>query len=139
MNLVTYCAPVAIAPKRCMAIGLYRGTLSHDNFLARREGVLQVLQEHHAPLFTLLGKTSARDSDKLGAIAAAHTAAPLTVKFGHTVLSDAAAVMRVVAVSEPLACGDHDVVMVAVEEWENLAAQLQPLYTGRLRELGYMQ
>lgn len=53
--------------------------------------------------------------------------------------ADAAAVMRVVAVSEPVACGDHDVVLVAVEEWENLAAQPQPLYTGRLRELGYMQ
>lgn len=41
MNLVTYCAPVSISPRR-MALGLYKGTVSAENFLHAKEGVMQV-------------------------------------------------------------------------------------------------
>ncbi|GIL62697.1 hypothetical protein Vafri_16867, partial [Volvox africanus] len=68
LNLLTYVSPVAIKPDRCFAIGLYLGTVSHANMKAHRRGVLQVLRPSHATLFHLLGKTSARDVNKLAAI-----------------------------------------------------------------------
>lgn len=64
MNLVTYAAPIALMPPM-YAIGLYRDTLSWDNMLKCKHGVLQILAEQHAQLFQLLGKTSGRDTDKL--------------------------------------------------------------------------
>ena len=41
MNLVTYASPISLQPRR-YALGLYRGTLSWQNMLATRTGVLQV-------------------------------------------------------------------------------------------------
>lgn len=41
LNLVTYAAPVSIKPRR-FVIGLYLGTLSHENFRETGHGVLQV-------------------------------------------------------------------------------------------------
>ena len=64
MNLVTYASPVSLSPRH-FALGLFVGTLTWDNALASRRGVLQILGEGHAPLFQLLGKTSGRDVDKL--------------------------------------------------------------------------
>lgn len=42
-NVVTYCSPVAIQPKRIFAIGLFKGTLSHENALREKRAVLQIL------------------------------------------------------------------------------------------------
>lgn len=64
MNLVTYAAPIALQPPM-YALGLYHDTLSRDNMLSHKHGVLQILAEQHAHLFHLLGKTSGRDVDKL--------------------------------------------------------------------------
>jgi hypothetical protein len=41
MNLVTYASPISLQPRR-YALGLYRGTLSWQNMMATRTGVLQV-------------------------------------------------------------------------------------------------
>lgn len=64
MNLVTYASPIALQPPT-YALGLYQHTLSRELMLQRGEGVLQILCEQHVDLFTLLGKTSGRDVDKL--------------------------------------------------------------------------
>jgi flavin reductase (DIM6/NTAB) family NADH-FMN oxidoreductase RutF len=69
MNLVTYAAPISLEPRH-FALGLFVGTLSWQNMLATRSGVLQVLGEQHAALFDLLGRTSGRDVDKLRELAA---------------------------------------------------------------------
>lgn len=50
MNLVTYCAPVAIKPERMFAVGLYLGTQSHEHMRVHRRGVMQVLQNQVRPL-----------------------------------------------------------------------------------------
>ncbi|GFR50690.1 hypothetical protein Agub_g12943 [Astrephomene gubernaculifera] len=109
LNLITYLAPVAIKPDRCVALGLYLGTASHENMMVHRRGVLQVLQTQHAPLFQLLGKTSAKDVDKHAAIREAGYA--LTERYGLLTLEDAASVMEVEVISEFMPCGDHDVVI----------------------------
>lgn len=41
MNLVTYAAPISLKPRH-YALGLYLNTLSWENMLATRTGVLQV-------------------------------------------------------------------------------------------------
>lgn len=56
---------------RHYALGLYLHTLSWQNMLGTRTGVLQLLGRQHTPLFELLGRTSGRDVDKLAALAAA--------------------------------------------------------------------
>lgn len=57
MNIVTYASPVGIRPSRKWVISLFRQSLTHENFLRRRTGVLQLLTEEHAPLtFTLGGQ-----------------------------------------------------------------------------------
>ena len=33
MNVLTYATPVSVQPSRMWCIGLYKGTLSHENFI----------------------------------------------------------------------------------------------------------
>lgn len=44
MNVLTYATPVSVQPSRMWCIGLYKGTLSHENFVRERRGVLQMLR-----------------------------------------------------------------------------------------------
>ncbi|KAL7449768.1 hypothetical protein ACHAWC_001794, partial [Mediolabrus comicus] len=78
MNILTYASPVAIQPYRMWSISLYKGTLSHENFVKERRGILQLLRlEHafckvdddidggkHGALIRVLGGSSGRDVDK---------------------------------------------------------------------------
>ena len=76
MNILTYASPVSIKPRRMWCIGLYRGTMSHENFARERRGVLQLLRPEHATrnreggveggLIRVLGGSSGRDVDKRG-------------------------------------------------------------------------
>ena len=77
MNILTYASPVAIQPYRMWSISLYKGTLSHENFVKERRGILQLLRPKHAlkvdddidggkhgALIRVLGGSSGRDVDK---------------------------------------------------------------------------
>ncbi|KAK1743739.1 hypothetical protein QTG54_005336 [Skeletonema marinoi] len=44
MNILTYASPVAIKPHRMWSISLYKGTLSHENFIKEKRGILQLLR-----------------------------------------------------------------------------------------------
>ncbi|GLI62204.1 hypothetical protein VaNZ11_004774 [Volvox africanus] len=137
LNLLTYACPVAIKPDRCFAIGLYLGTVSHDNMKAHRRGVLQVLRPSHATLFHLLGKTSARDVNKHSAIQEAGFC--LRERYGVMTLEDAASVMDIEVVSDFIPCGDHDVVICRVVNFENFSEDANDaLYTSGLRAAGYL-
>lgn len=60
MNLITYCAPMSIEP-RYVALGLFKGTLSLENFTSHGTGVLQVRRETLGPpLATLAAAAAAR-------------------------------------------------------------------------------
>ena len=64
MNILTYATPISIQPDRLWAIGLYKGTLTYDNFVRDKKGILQLLTNEHAPIVRLLGGTSGNDIDK---------------------------------------------------------------------------
>jgi hypothetical protein len=78
MNILTYASPVATQPYRMWSISLYKGTLSHENFVKERRGILQLLRPEHAlckvdddidegkhgALIRVLGGSSGRDVDK---------------------------------------------------------------------------
>jgi flavin reductase (DIM6/NTAB) family NADH-FMN oxidoreductase RutF len=71
MNILTYATPVSVKPTRMWSIGLFRGTVAHENFSKSREGVLQLLKEPHSDVVRLLGGSSGRDVDKKAGCAAA--------------------------------------------------------------------
>ena len=140
LNLVTYASPISIVP-RFYALGLYRGTLSAENMLATGEGVLQILGVQHAPLFSILGKTSGRNVDKHAEIV--KSGFSLTEFCGQVILADCLGAMKLKIVTDecykaPFVAGDHDVVICSVEEFETFHADMEPLYTGYLKKHGYM-
>ena len=65
MNIVTYATQVGIKPKPVYAISLYKGTVSHENFIRTRKGALQLLSASAFNIVPLLGKQSGRDVDKM--------------------------------------------------------------------------
>eukprot|EP01041_Mallomonas_annulata_P007231 gene7231-14757_t len=65
MNIITYANPVAIKPEPLWTISLYKGTLSHENFLKRGWGLLQLLDNSLIESVQILGKSSGRYVDKL--------------------------------------------------------------------------
>lgn len=64
MNVVTYVTPVSITPDRLWSVGLVKSSLSHDNFMSRKSGILQLLRPQHSSLVKLLGGSSGNDVDK---------------------------------------------------------------------------
>lgn len=64
MNIVTYASPVSIRPKRLWTVGLYKETLSYQNFKKAGKGVLQLLTQDHIPIIRILGGSSGGDVDK---------------------------------------------------------------------------
>lgn len=64
MNVLTYATPVSVRPDRIWSIGLYKGTVAHEQFSKTGRGVLQMLKPQHAILVSLLGGSSGRDVDK---------------------------------------------------------------------------
>lgn len=143
MNIVTYASPVAIQPTRCYAVALYRDTLSWENMKKTRHGVLQILQQQHAPLVQLLGKESGHEVDKMAELQ--QQGFKLAGRHGVMVLEDAFGIIRLQVVGDFVPCGDHDVAICQVVSWDMLgeeapsaAAGLSPLYTTYLKEKGYL-
>ena len=159
MQILTYATPVGVNP-RTWAVSLYRPTLTHANWLARKSGVLQLLCEPHAPLVHALGGRSGRDDDKASVCAAAGFewmeppsqwgALPEDVSVDASslprLLPGCATYLRLVQVEghELTSCGEHDLVLCRVEgmvsppgsEGEQRAKMDDALSTARCRELG---
>ena len=128
MQILTYATPVGISP-RLWAVSLYRPTLTHANWLARRSGVLQFMCEPHAPLVYSLGGQSGSDSDKAAACSSAGFTwlDPLQLDVWGDDLDDdggatavrllpgCAAYLRLVQVGELTPCGEHDLALCRVE------------------------
>eukprot|EP00899_Mesostigma_viride_P024876 jgi/Mesvir1/5573/Mv15593-RA.1 len=114
MNITTYFTPVAIAPTRMVAICLYKGTLTSENFRFAGEGVLQMLRKHHAPLVPLLGRASGRDVDKFTEVSA--HGIPLCKYHDIMVMKDVGGLMYIKA-RQWVDCGDHDMVICDVVDF----------------------
>jgi flavin reductase (DIM6/NTAB) family NADH-FMN oxidoreductase RutF len=135
MNIVTYATQVGIKPTPVYAISLYKGTLSHQNFMRERWGVLQLLPPAADVVVPLLGKESGKTVDKVGRLkelgvplAAVHARAtnsgggPATSPANDDdtllVMTDSPMLLLVEvdgsASSLPVDVGDHDVVLCEV-------------------------
>eukprot|EP00882_Tetradesmus_deserticola_P033956 GHRQ01038838.1.p1 GENE.GHRQ01038838.1~~GHRQ01038838.1.p1 ORF type:complete len:164 (+),score=51.69 GHRQ01038838.1:697-1188(+) len=144
MNMITYASPIALRPQRKYALGLYVQSMSYQNVKETGRAVLQILQVRHAQLTQLLGKSSGRDVDKVAQLQQLGFA--VSEEYGLPVLADAVGVMELRVVSEFIPAGDHEVVLCDVVSWKHgqqeeagdAAAGFAPLYTGYLRDNGYL-
>ncbi|KAF6265514.1 hypothetical protein COO60DRAFT_1478956 [Scenedesmus sp. NREL 46B-D3] len=144
LNMITYASPIALRPQRKYALGLYVQSMTYQNIKETGRAVLQVLQEPHAQLTQLLGKTSGRDIDKVAQLQ--QLGFSVGEEYGLPVLADAVGVMELKVVSDFIPAGDHEVVVCDVVSWkhrqqgegDDAAATSAPLYTGYLREHGHL-
>jgi len=116
MNILTYASPVGIRPERLWCISLYRKTKSHENFMARRSGILQVLTERHAPLTYLLGGQSRRDVDKAAESKALGFEWWRDDAVEELLLPGCTAYIRLVLVGDVVDAGDHDVAVCRLDK-----------------------
>ena len=141
MNILTYASPVSIKPDRIWTIGLYKGTVAHENFSATRTGVLQLMMPCHAKTVQLLGGSSGRDVDKrrkcreLGFPWMSSDDPDLP-----DLLPDCACYLQLKLVRDLVDFGSHDVAMCKVEstfiEDGKNAPDQDYLSTAMLREMG---
>ncbi|OEU17887.1 hypothetical protein FRACYDRAFT_238316 [Fragilariopsis cylindrus CCMP1102] len=69
MNIITYVTPISIRPNRLYAVGLFKKTLSRENFLREKTCILQLLcddeeQNHISCVVKVLGGQSGYDIQK---------------------------------------------------------------------------
>ena len=66
MNIITYVTPISIRPNRLYAVGLFKKTLSRENFLREKTCILQLLCDNteHISCVKLLGGSSGYDIQK---------------------------------------------------------------------------
>eukprot|EP00978_Attheya_sp_CCMP212_P039663 scaffold208462_cov68-Attheya_sp.AAC.1 len=157
MNILTYATPVSVRPDRVWALGLYKGTLSHENFSRTRTCILQLLTAKHIPLVRLLGGSSGNDLDKRQECSklapelawressSSSSGDPSTIcknsEQQPQILPDCAYYLKLTAIGDIVDGGSHDVVICKVEEMlvtdhSNEAMRQEHLSTAKLRELG---
>mmetsp|Transcript_28069 Transcript_28069/g.43208 ORF Transcript_28069/g.43208 Transcript_28069/m.43208 type:complete len:242 (-) Transcript_28069:176-901(-) len=144
MNILTYATPLSIKPDRLWGVGLYKETLSYENFARTKTCVLQLLTTDHVPLVALLGGSSGRDVDKQQECAnlglewmvvdtkESSTDIQLLPKCAHYLLLTAATGVDLVD------GGSHDVAICRVDKmfYDDSTTPRDHLYTGFLRDLG---
>lgn len=159
MNILTYASPVAIQPYRMWSISLYKGTLSHENFVKERRGILQLLRDDdidggkHGALIRVLGGSSGRDVDKetvckeLGfPWQTLECKGESKVNDGNDenwpkVLPHCVYYLKLELVGEMIDCGSHDVAlcrvvdMVMTTDDENTNDELNYISTRELRKM----
>lgn len=142
MNILTYATPVSVRPDRIWSIGLFKGTVSHDNFARNGEGVLQLLSPRHVDVVKLLGGSSGKDVDKKLECEKLGLSWVSPIMDGMPeLIPDCAYYLKVRRVGEMIDCGSHDVALCKIESMlvadEKQDAIQEPyLNTAKLRELG---
>ncbi len=150
MNIVTYATPVSITPDRIWSIGLYKGTVTHENFSKSKKGVLQLLSPKHSKIVALLGGKSNRDVDKrlecekLGfewiSLSTSGDEDCVESSGNPEVLPDCACYLVISLVGDLIDCGSHDVALCKVESILVGNGQDAPsrsyLNTASLRKMG---
>lgn len=138
MNILTYATPVSVRPDRVWSIGLYKETLSYENFRRTGTCVLQLLTEKHLPLVKLLGGSSGKDVNKQ------EKCEKLGFGWGslptgeEAVLPDCAYYLKLSAIGDLVDCGSHAVATCKVEDTfvSNDETKTEYVSTARLRDLG---
>jgi flavin reductase (DIM6/NTAB) family NADH-FMN oxidoreductase RutF len=139
MNILTYATPVGVEPHRVWALGLFKGTLSHENFLRTKKCILQLLGEEHVAVIRILGGMSGRDISK-GAECSKQSfdwqqydAAEMKL------LPRCLYYIKLSCIGDILDVGNHDVALCRVEEMfipNDIGINPNYLSTGKLRKLG---
>lgn len=143
-NILTYATPVSVLPDRMWCLGLYKQTLSYENFVRNRCGILQLLTNEHIPYVRLLGGKSGRDISKieecqrLGCpFEALHDDDTDTV---YQLISKCQSYIKLIAVGDIVDAGSHAIAICRVDATytnggdEN--ASSGHLATATLRDLG---
>ena len=146
MNILTYATPVCIRPDRVWSLGLYKETLSCENFLQKKSCILQLLTEQHIPLVKVLGGSSGKDRDKQ------EECQRLGFTWGHLpgvvegeesstsapmVLPGCAYYLKLTAIGDPVDCGCHCSVLCKVDAmFVSDPTKTSYVSTARLRDLG---
>jgi flavin reductase (DIM6/NTAB) family NADH-FMN oxidoreductase RutF len=144
MNVLTYATPVCARPDRVWALGLYKGTLSYENFLVTKSCVLQLMTEQHVPLVKLLGGSSGNEVDKqngcesLGFAWGKLPGGEQSASLDPLVLPGCAYYLKLTAMGDLVDCGCHCAALCKVECMyvNNEETQTSYVSTARLRELG---
>ena len=142
MNILTYATPISIRPDRIWSVGLYKGTVAHENFSKTGEGVLQLLSPNHAKVVKLLGGSSGRDLDKKQECEKLGMAWVLIDEDLPDLLPDCSHYMKISRVGDLIDCGSHDLAICRIESMlvpddrDGDASHKDNLNTGKLRELG---
>jgi len=144
MNILTYATPVSVRPDRVWTLGLYKETLSYDNFVRERTCILQLLTKEHIPLVKILGGTSGRDVDKAqecellgfswGSLSANHDAEEEL----PNVLPNCAYYLKLTAIGDIVDCGSHCVAICKVDDMlvSDEGSKTDYVSTAILRDLG---
>uniref|UniRef100_A0A7S2V2S1 Flavin reductase like domain-containing protein n=1 Tax=Fibrocapsa japonica TaxID=94617 RepID=A0A7S2V2S1_9STRA len=160
MNIVTYACPVgtttssaageegsgAGAGEKRWVLSLYRGTLSHRNFMESGWGVLQVLTKKQTPVVNLLGKQTGSKVDKreLSKVMGFEWTPfkGLRAPYDQVELMRGCAAYLTVKKIDRLDAGDHDVVFCHMDGsfgCEFMEGPSDPvLYTNQLRKLNIL-
>jgi flavin reductase (DIM6/NTAB) family NADH-FMN oxidoreductase RutF len=154
MNILTYATPVSTRPDRVWSLGLFKGTLTEQNFVKTRTCVLQLLTEQHACIVKTFGGSSGRDVNKEQACAEFGLSwqelelqqdedeeKMLTCDSGMKVLPGCAYYLKLTAVGDFVDAGSHMIAPYCKVEqmWvsdSNDEKKHDYLSTARLRALG---
>jgi len=151
VNIVTYATPVSIRPERLYSLGLFKQTITYENFCRERKCVLQLLTAKHIPLVRLLGGKSGNDIDKSAGCAKVSPNFSLqNIDNGGDectpkVLPSCAYYLKLSAVGDIVDGGEsHDIAICKVDEMllpgdgndDHVANSEEYLSTAKLRELG---
>lgn len=141
MNILTYATPVSIKPDRIWSLGLFKGTVAHENFSETRGGVLQLLTGRHSKVVKLLGGSSGRDVDKKQKCEKLGMKWVSIDKDIPDLLPECAYYLKVSLVGDLIDCGSHELAICKIEsmlvpsEADNIS-QEEHLSSAELRDLG---
>jgi flavin reductase (DIM6/NTAB) family NADH-FMN oxidoreductase RutF len=144
MNILTYATPVSVRPDRVWSLGIFKGTLSYENFLVTKSCVLQLLTERHIPLVKLLGGTSGKEVNKrdacenLGFAWGKLPGGEQSASSDPLVLPGCAYYLKLTAIGDLVDCGSHCAALCKVECMYVSNEETKTIYisTARLRDLG---
>ena len=143
MNILTYATPISIRPDRIWSLGLFKGTVTHENFAKTGKGVLQLLSTDHAKLVRLLGGKSGKDIDKKAECEKLGMPWHSIDEELPELLPGCCHYLRLTRVGDLVDCGSHELAICRVESMfvsihdnEDDSSEREKLQTSTLRDLG---
>jgi flavin reductase (DIM6/NTAB) family NADH-FMN oxidoreductase RutF len=140
MNILTYATPISVRPDRIWSLGLFKGTVAHENFAKTGEAVLQLLSPQHSKVVKLLGGSSGRDVDKKLECERMGMSWISINDDLPELLPDCTHYLKIRKLGDLIDCGSHDLAVCKIETMfvangEDMSKR-QHMKTADLRDLG---